>query len=84
MLTSAVDLGFSDLPGDLILAHPDVIRCYYRDIDPTLIRENLKLAPIERLRKLEEFVSFLMELREAKSRGRNAESADNAADANSL
>jgi len=84
MLTSAVDLGFSDLPGDLVLAHPDVIRCYYRDIDPTLIRENLKLAPIERLRKLEEFVSFLMELREAKLRGCNAESADNAADANSL
>ena len=84
MLTSTVDLGSSDLPGDLVLAHPDVIRCYYRDIDPTLIRENLKLAPIERLRKLEEFVSFLMELREAKLRGCNAESADNAADANSL
>ena len=72
MLISTMDLGSSDLPGDLVLAHPDVIRCYYRDIDPTLIRENLKLTPIERLRKLEEFVSFLVELREAKRAHANA------------
>jgi hypothetical protein len=30
-----------DAPDDLMLAHPEVIRCYYRDIDATLIRENL-------------------------------------------
>ena len=45
-----------------MLAHPEVIRCYYRDIDATLIRENLKLTPVQRLRKLEEFVAFIKKL----------------------
>ena len=51
-----------------MLAHPEAIHCYYRDIDVTLIRENLKLTPVERLRKLEEFVSFIIKLQEAKGR----------------
>jgi len=51
-----------DASGNLILAHPDVIRRYYREIDVTLIRENLKLTPVQRLRKLEEFVAFIKKL----------------------
>jgi hypothetical protein len=54
-----------DASGDLLLAHPEVIRCYYRDIDVTLIRENLKLTPLQRLRKLEEFVAFIKKLEAA-------------------
>jgi hypothetical protein len=56
-------------PEALMLAHPEVIRCYYRDIDVTLIRENLKLTPAQRLRKLEEFVAFLTKLQGAERRG---------------
>ena len=55
-------------PWDLALAHPEAIRCYYRDIDVTLIQENLKLTPAERLQKLEEFVSFITSLRRAERR----------------
>ncbi|MGH2583585.1 MAG: hypothetical protein ACRDJE_01580 [Dehalococcoidia bacterium] len=45
---------------------PDpVIEAYKKDIDRTLIRENLKLTPEERLRKLMELQRFAEELREA-------------------
>ena len=59
-----------DVPDDLVLAHPEVIRCYYRDIDATLIRENLKLTPVQRLRKLEEFVAFIKKLEGAERQTR--------------
>ena len=45
---------------------PDpVIECYKKDIDITLIRENLKLTPHERLLKLIELQRFAEELRKA-------------------
>ena len=45
---------------------PDpVIEAYKKDIDRTLIRENLKLTPEERLRKAMELQRFADELREA-------------------
>lgn len=45
---------------------PDpVIEFYKRDVDRTLLRENLKLSPEERLLKLQDFVSFAARLREA-------------------
>jgi len=45
---------------------PDpVIEVYKRDIDRTLLRENLKLTPEERLRKLQELQRFATELRRA-------------------
>jgi len=47
------------------LAHPKIIALYMRDVDRTLIRENLKLTPGERLRKLEAMVSSAEALREA-------------------
>jgi len=59
-----------DASGDFLLAHPEVIRCYYRDIDATLIRENLKLTPVQRLRKLEEFVAFINKLEGAERQTR--------------
>ena len=59
-----------DASGELLLAHPEVIRCYYRDIDATLIRENLKLTPVQRLRKLEEFVAFINKLEGAERQTR--------------
>jgi hypothetical protein len=61
-VNSAEASSWIDASGDHLLAHPEVIRCYYRDIDATLIRENLKLTPVQRLRKLEEFVAFIKKL----------------------
>jgi hypothetical protein len=42
-----------------------VIEAYKRDVDRTLLRENLKLSPDERLHKLQDFVKFLSEVRAA-------------------
>ena len=50
------------------LAHPEIIALYMRDIDRTLIRENLKLTPGERLRKLEAMVGSAEALRGAGAR----------------
>ena len=53
---------------------PDpVIELYKRDVDRTLLRENLKLTPEERLRKLQDFVAFTATLREAGRRARARE-----------
>ena len=46
-----------------------VVAAYKRDVDRTLLRENLKLTPEERLLKLQDFVRFLAEVRAA---GKNA------------
>jgi hypothetical protein len=45
--------------------HDPVIEVYKRNVDRTLLRENLKLAPEERLRKLQDYVKFLSEVRSA-------------------
>jgi hypothetical protein len=42
-----------------------IIELYKRDVDRTLIRENLKLTAEERLLKLQNFVEFAEELRKA-------------------
>ena len=48
---------------------PDpVIEYYKKDIDRTLLRENLKLTPEARVLKLQDFVTFLHELRDARRR----------------
>lgn len=45
---------------------PDpVIEAYKKDIDRTLLRENLKLTPAQRLEKLQAFVSALERVRGA-------------------
>ena len=47
-------------------AQPDaVIEAYKKDIDRTLLRENLKLTAEERLRQLMELQKFAEELRRA-------------------
>ena len=49
------------------LAPPDVfdpvVELYKKDVDRTLIRENLKLTPEQRLCKLQDFAEFLARLR---------------------
>jgi hypothetical protein len=49
-----------------------VIQLYMRDVDRTLLRENLKLTPAQRLEKLVSFSSFAAELRRAGQRARPA------------
>ena len=48
-----------------------VIEAYKRDVDRTLLRENLKLSPELRLAKLQDFVRFLSEVRAAGKNARN-------------
>jgi hypothetical protein len=45
------------------LAPNPVIEAYKRDVDVTLLDENLKLSVPDRLRKLREFVDALEEIR---------------------
>ncbi|TGK43441.1 hypothetical protein [Leptospira andrefontaineae] len=43
----------------------EIINLYKKDIDRTLIRENLKLTPTERIRKLEELQLVAEEVKRA-------------------
>ena len=58
------------------LAPPDfcdpVIEAYKKDVDRTLLRENLKLSVPQRFEKFERFWEFANELREAGRRARAA------------
>lgn len=45
-----------------------VIEAYKKDIDRTLIRENLKLTPDQRLRKLQDFMRSVESIRGAARR----------------
>jgi len=50
---------------------PDpVIEAYKKDVDRTLLRENLKLTPEQRIQKLQDVVNFAATLREAGRRKR--------------
>jgi len=51
-----------------------VIEVYKRDVDVSLILENLKLTPHERLEKLVELQEFAEELRQAGQRPRDSQS----------
>lgn len=53
------------------LAPDPVIDAYKRDIDRTLLRENLKLTPEQRLQKLQDFVKFTAMLRSAARENRS-------------
>jgi hypothetical protein len=48
-----------------------VIEAYMPGVDRTLLRENLKLTPAQRLEKLVNFSSFAAELRRAGRRSRS-------------
>ena len=47
-----------------------VLAVYMRDVDCTLLRENLKLTPAQRLEKLARFASFASTLRKAGERAK--------------
>jgi hypothetical protein len=47
-----------------------VVEAYMPGVDRTLLRENLKLTPAQRLEKLVSFSAFAEELRRAGQRGR--------------
>lgn len=53
-----------DLPPD------PVIEFYKKDIDRTLLRENLKLTPGQRLQKLQDFMAAMEQIRGAAARHR--------------
>ncbi|HEY7308127.1 MAG TPA: hypothetical protein VH643_02085 [Gemmataceae bacterium] len=59
------------------LAPPDycdpVIEAYKKDVDRTLLRENLKLTVEQRFEKFESFMIAVYELREAGRKMREAE-----------
>jgi len=63
-------------PGPLDLAPPDyldpVIEAYKKDVDRSLLRENLKLSVEERIRKAQNFHKTVEELRAAGKRHRLA------------
>jgi hypothetical protein len=46
-------------------ANADTVRDYMRDVDRTLLRQNLKLTPEQRLAKFASFMRFTAELRRA-------------------
>lgn len=46
-------------------AFQDIIDLYKKDIDRTLIRENLKLTPEQRILKLQNFQQFAFQMQEA-------------------
>lgn len=49
-----------------------VIEAYKKDVDRTLLRENLNLTVDERFRKFESFMRYVYELRAAGERSRSA------------
>jgi len=51
--------------------HDPVVEVYLRDVDRTLLRENLKLTPAQRLQKLVSFSAFAAQLRRAGMRARS-------------
>ena len=60
--------GRSRFEVDVSLDPDPVIEAYKKDIDRTLIRENLKLTPGQRLEKLQAFMASLSEWRGAAHR----------------
>ncbi len=52
------------------LAEDPVIRAYMAGVDRSLLRENLKLTPAQRLEKFVRFSAFAAEMRRAGSRMR--------------
>jgi hypothetical protein len=53
-------------------ASEDTVRDHMRDIDRTLLRENLKLTAEQRLRKFAAFMQFVSELRRAGEKARRS------------
>ena len=56
------------MKGDAV--NRDLVREHMRDIDRTLLRENLKLTPAQRLDKFVRFARFTSKLRRAGEKAR--------------
>jgi hypothetical protein len=56
---------------DVAALDDPVIEAYKRDVDRTLLRENLRLTPAERFLKFERFMEYVDELRQAGRRARS-------------
>lgn len=65
-LSDAIDV---PTPADVF---DPVIEVYKRDVDRTILRENLKLSPQERSQKFVSFMRSIWKLREAAALSRNA------------
>ncbi len=52
-----------------------VVEAYMRHVDRTLLRENLKLTPAQRLEKFVRFAAFADQLRQAGKRARQRRGA---------
>ena len=50
---------------DSVTANTDGVGDFMRDVDRTLLHENLKLTPEQRLEKFASFMRFIAELRRA-------------------
>ena len=74
--STAIPSNPAQLPYSLDYPPPDfidpVIEVYKKDVDRTIIRENLKLTVEERLRKHQNAQTFFEELRRAGDRARKA------------
>ncbi len=62
---------------DISLAPDPVIEAYKKDVDRTLLRENLKLTPEERLQKLLDLQALADEVRRAGAPGQHDRAAGN-------
>jgi hypothetical protein len=58
-------------PNDGIGFVDPVVEAYKKDVDRTLLRENLKLSVDERFQKFEQFMEYINELRKAGRRARS-------------
>ena len=58
-------------PDDSVIEPDPVVEAYKRDVDRTLIRENLKLSHEQRLERLIALQQFTEELRRAGQRARS-------------
>jgi hypothetical protein len=55
---------------------PDpVIDAYKKDVDQTLLIENLKLTPAERLQRIQDMIDFMEQVRGAARNAKPAEAA---------
>ena len=52
-------MGQPDSTDDIVFEPDPVIEAYKKDVDRTLLRENLKLTPQQRLEKFVAFMTFL-------------------------
>lgn len=66
-------ININSSPGQLSAAdyRDPIVEAYKKDVDRTLLRENLKLSVDERFQKFERFMEYVAELREAGRRARS-------------